>query len=181
MKITPLEIRSQEFKRVMRGFDTTEVRAFLEMVADEFETLNQENLSLSEKVNELNTKLEDYLRMEKTLRETLVTAQKVTAEFEENARKEAELIVKEAEIQAEKLMNDARQEVTRLRKELLQLKGQKESFIAKLRAMVQSQLELLQVLGVEEEITPGEQEELARGPVSKGRVQTASEKLTCQG
>ncbi|NVM02542.1 MAG: DivIVA domain-containing protein, partial [Candidatus Helarchaeota archaeon] len=39
MKLTPLDIKRQEFKKVMRGYDVIEVDAFLEMVADEYESL----------------------------------------------------------------------------------------------------------------------------------------------
>ena len=37
MKITPLDLRKQEFKKGMRGYDVHEVDAFLEMVAKEME------------------------------------------------------------------------------------------------------------------------------------------------
>lgn len=35
MKISPLEIRQQEFTKKMRGFDPDEVQSFLESLADE--------------------------------------------------------------------------------------------------------------------------------------------------
>ena len=35
MKITPLEIKRQQFKKVMRGFDPVEVETFLEMVSND--------------------------------------------------------------------------------------------------------------------------------------------------
>lgn len=163
MKITPLEIRSQEFKRAVRGFDVAEVRTFLEMVADEFEALNRENLNLTERAGELNTKLEDYQHMERTLQETLMAAQKIATESKDNAQKEAELIIKDAEIKAEKLMSEARQEVMGMKKELLDLKSQKESFIARLKSLVNSQLELLRVLESEEQEAIDERETLAEG------------------
>jgi len=39
LKITPLELKQQEFKRVMRGYDPVEVDTFLDMVGTEFEKI----------------------------------------------------------------------------------------------------------------------------------------------
>ena len=37
MKLTPLDIRKQEFKKLMRGYDPVEVDTFMEMVAADLE------------------------------------------------------------------------------------------------------------------------------------------------
>jgi len=37
MKISPLDIRRQRFKKALRGYDSAEVDAFLEMLADAWE------------------------------------------------------------------------------------------------------------------------------------------------
>ncbi len=39
MKITPLDIRKQEFKAGFKGYDKNEVNVFLEMIAKEMEEL----------------------------------------------------------------------------------------------------------------------------------------------
>jgi len=39
MRITPLDIKKQEFQTRMRGFDRAEVISFLEMVSEEMEEL----------------------------------------------------------------------------------------------------------------------------------------------
>ena len=53
MPITPLEIRKQEFRKMLRGYDPHEVRSFLEMVSTELESLLRENAGLNEKVKEI--------------------------------------------------------------------------------------------------------------------------------
>ncbi len=53
MKITPLEIKRQEFKKTMRGYDTIEVETFLEMVSNEMEELIHENRDQKDKIIEL--------------------------------------------------------------------------------------------------------------------------------
>jgi len=59
LRITPLDIRKQEFKRAVRGFDRDEVSMFLEMVAEEFESLLRENSRLNEETVKLRTQLQD--------------------------------------------------------------------------------------------------------------------------
>ena len=43
MKLSPIEIRKQEFKKSMRGYDTVEIDTFIELVANEYENLIKEN------------------------------------------------------------------------------------------------------------------------------------------
>ena len=69
MKITPLDIKKQEFKKIMRGFDPIEVETFLEMVAEEFEALIKDKNNLSDEVLKLKTQLQDYQEVEKTFKE----------------------------------------------------------------------------------------------------------------
>jgi len=42
MKVSPLNIKKQEFTRAMRGYDKEEVEAYLDKLADEFELLLKE-------------------------------------------------------------------------------------------------------------------------------------------
>ena len=43
MRITPLDIRRQNFRKTMRGYDADEVEAFLEMIPDEEKLPGEEN------------------------------------------------------------------------------------------------------------------------------------------
>ena len=87
MKITPLDIRRQEFDRKVRGIDPDEVATFLEMVANEYEVLIRDHAALKEQVGGLNDQVESFREMEKTLKDTLLSAQKARdeamSEFEE--------------------------------------------------------------------------------------------------
>ena len=57
MKLTPLDIKKQEFKRGLRGFDPIEVESFLEMVAEEYESAIREKNVLADEVLKLKTQL----------------------------------------------------------------------------------------------------------------------------
>ena len=144
MRLTPLDIRKQEFKKAMRGLDADEVHAFLATIADEYEAVINDNKALRERLLELDDKVQEYRNMEKTLRDTLLTAERVTVEAKENARREADLIVKEAQIEAEKAGRDVRHTAMKLRQEIQTLKQQKEGYLSRLRVLIESHIKFVE-------------------------------------
>lgn len=150
MKLTPLDIKKQEFKKNLRGYDPVEVDAFLEMVADEFESTLREKNQLADEVLRLRTQLQDYLQVEKTLKETLVNAQENVAVSKQTSQREADLILREAELKAEKIIENARMKLERLKNDILVIKAQKESFARRLRHLLESQIELINVLELDD-------------------------------
>jgi cell division initiation protein len=145
-----LDIKKQEFKRVMRGLDPEEVGAFLDMVADEFETLVRERNRSEEENLKLRTQLQDYQNVEKSLKQTLVTAQESVVHSRENSKREADILVREAELQSEKIIDDAKVKLAKLKNELLVVRAQKDSFARRLRHLLESQLELIGVLELDD-------------------------------
>ncbi len=152
MKLTPLDIRKQEFRKTLRGFDPIEVQTFLEMVGEEYEQVLQENKHLNNRIIELETKLKDFQETEKNLRETLLNVQEVKKQSEESSRRQADLLIKEAELKALEIIELARKQARKMRDEVSILKTQKESFINRLRQILISQIELLSVLEIDEAV-----------------------------
>ena len=107
MKLTPLDVRKQEFKKVMRGYDSVEVDTFMEMVSNEFEDLLKQQRDVRDRVTELETQLRDYRQIEKTLQQTLLQAQETTGKTYETARRDAESILREAEARAASIVEKA--------------------------------------------------------------------------
>lgn len=150
MKLTPIEIRKQEFKKSMRGYDSVEVDTFLELVAAEYENLIHENENLKKQLISIESELRHFKDVEKTLKQTLYNVQETSQLSKETSQKEATLIRREAELAALHLTEEARMEVRRMKEEVAALKQQKDSFIARLRHLLSSQMELLEVLGIDE-------------------------------
>jgi cell division initiation protein len=144
MRITPLDIRKQEFRKAMRGLDADEVYAFLSTVGDEYESILNDNKALRERLLELDDKVQEYRKMEKTLRDTLLTAERVTLESKENARREAGLIIKEAQFEAEKALRDINTDAMNLRQEVSQLRGQRESYLGRMKVIAESLLKFIE-------------------------------------
>jgi cell division initiation protein len=144
MRITPLDVRKQEFRKAMRGLDGDEVYAFLSTVADEYEAVLNDNKALRERLLELDDKVQEYRTIERTLRDTLLTAERVTVEAKDNARREATLIVKEAQLEAQKALRDITTEGARLRQEVQRLRSQRDAYIAKMKVVAESHVKFIE-------------------------------------
>jgi len=150
MKIMPIEIRNQEFKKTMRGYDPVEVETFLELIAGEYETLLNENERLQKELVSMEADLKHFREAEKTLKQTLYNVQKTSQQSKENSVKEANLIKKEAQLAAIQLVERARSEVHKMQEDVRALKRQKNSLITRLKHVLSSQIELLEVLSIDD-------------------------------
>lgn len=155
MRITPIDIRKQEFRRGMRGYDVDEVDTFLAMVADEMELLIGTAQKATDELTSLRERLAEYQQMEATMRETLVTVQKAAEQKKEAAQKEADIILKEAEVRAGTWIEEAHRSIREVKKELARLRGMRDSYVTRLKMLVQAQLDMLKVAEMEDE-TPEE-------------------------
>jgi len=147
LKLTPIDIRKWEFKKGLRGYDKYEVQAFLELAAEEFEKLQQDRREFEQKSKRLEKEIEEYRRVEKSLQDTLVSAKETTDRSMENSRKEAELIVGDAELHADKILEGARKKASRIEDEITRLTVLRDSFSVKLKSILSSQVELLDMFG----------------------------------
>ncbi len=150
MRLTPLDIKKQEFKNAFRGYDSLEVETFLEMVANEYEELLNERNQLKNDTLILQTQLKDYQQVEQTLKQTLVNAQESVNKSRVNTEKEANLTLYEAELKAEKIIEKARRELEKIKNELILVRSQKETFTNRLKHLLESQIELIEVLKIDD-------------------------------
>jgi len=155
LRIAPVDIRNQQFKKVVRGADAEEVRIFLGIVADELEQVINKERDLEQQVTTLEAQVDEYKKVERALRDTLLTAERVSSESRENSRKEAELLLRDAELKAERILDDASRRAGELRREIVDLRNQKDIYVARLRSLVETQLKILRFHSVDME----EQEE----------------------
>ena len=118
MKVTPLDLRQQRFKTVMRGYDRGEVQAFLLEAADDYENALRENDKLHQDVAKLDAVLGEHRGQERNLRNTLLTAQKLADEIKEHAQAESALIVREAESRADMLLQRSQARLEDVQREI---------------------------------------------------------------
>jgi len=144
MKISPMDIQRQAFGRKMRGLDADEVRAYLNIVAEEVATLQMERDRLHHEVQEVRSLLEEHRQ-----RETLLMAQRVSEEIKENARKQGETVIKEAEIQSDHLIELAQSRAHEVERGILDLRAHRTSLRTDVRALI---TRLTRILDLQEEV-----------------------------
>lgn len=140
--LTPLEIQKQLFNKSFKGYNISEVRGYLHLVAEEIETLVKDVDRLSRENSMIREELHEHNQRERILKDTLMAAQQVSEEVKNNARKEAELIVKDAELLSERLVGQAMNRVADLQRMIQDLKIERRGA----RNKLQSTLDTIQQL-----------------------------------
>ena len=148
MRITPHDIRQQQFTvRMFRGFDPSEVDAFLEDVADDYEALLKENQLLKEQIATQEERSRGVIERERNLQDVLVTTQRVVDEMKAATKREAELIVREAELRGEKAVEAARGEEGKVRVEIQSLKRLRRQLVEDFNATLERYRRMLLMEG----------------------------------
>lgn len=146
MKISPLDIKKQEFAKKFRGYSPDEVHSYLEMVAVEYEDMIRKSRDLEQKVGMLEERLDHYKRMENVLQETLITTQRAAEETKAAAEKRAKTIISEAKMEAQRIANENNEKLGKVRRDIADLTNQRDSFAVSFRSLLESQISLLNIL-----------------------------------
>jgi cell division initiation protein len=145
MTLTPVEIRHIKLARGPFGYRRRQTDELLDEIAASFEDVWRERADLSDEVEHLEADLLRHRELEALLRTTLVSAEKAAATLKEDARRQADLIVSEANAEARAITRRARTEHERL-----------EEDVRRLRVLLRSALETIQVEPAEEPQKPAE-------------------------
>lgn len=156
--LTPLDVRKKrgDFRRTFRGYDPEEVDTFLELVAERFEELVKENLTLSERTERLQEQVSSQLGRERAVQEALVTAQELRDDIRDQAQREAEeirhaaereaeLVRKEAEAEGERIVARARRQLEERKDALDELERKRLRFLRSFRGLLQRELDVVEV------------------------------------
>jgi cell division initiation protein len=143
MKLSSLDIRKQEFSRSLRGYDLDEVDAFLNLISTQWQELTDELRRTEEKVREQQLKLDHYMKVEEALEEALKTARTSARQTLEHAEKRAAETLKESESRAQAILREAESERHAIRLETTRFKMRHKEVVAKLRAFLMSEMEML--------------------------------------
>ena len=138
MKVTPLDLRQQRFKTVMRGYDRGEVQAFLLSVAADYENALRDMDKLRQDVTKLDAVLSEHRGQERNLRNTLLTAQKHADDVRETAQKEAGLIIREAEGQRDLILQKAQLRLDEVQREIDGLRHKRREVENDIEALVKT-------------------------------------------
>jgi cell division initiation protein len=150
MKITSWEVKNQKFRKKFKGYDPVEVDSFLEILGGEIEDGTRELNLLKDKTTTLENKLSEYQGMEQTLQNVILTTQKTAEELKKNAEKEAELLIREARLKSERLLEESNSKLSDLKRSLSELRGLKDSYLFRLKSILEMHKNLLDGLEKDE-------------------------------
>ena len=146
MKITPLDIKKQEFGKKFKGYSTEEVDSYLQTLADEFEEALKKNLELEEKISSLEGRLSSYTKLENVLQNTLVNSQQSAEELKSSAEQKARIITDQARLTADRMLSDARLELVNVRREIEDLRHQRDAFVVSFKSLLETQHAMLEII-----------------------------------
>ena len=133
--LTPLDIRRQEFRKTLRGYDTLGVEDFRIRVADALERAIRDRQVLEERLASLSEQLRVFREREKAMNEALVAAQQLRQETRAAAEREGQAIVRDAEVQA-----------NAVKARMAETERQFQQYVGGFRALLERQLAELRAL-----------------------------------
>ncbi len=145
MKLSPSDIRQQEFIKQFRGYQKNEVRAFLDIAADAVESLTQTSHDLEKQLaaaRDETERLHSALRAKDQAIEEL--KQKLVAAAETaHANMETAMTIESAKAEADKIVREARATLAKMETEIEFLSEKRTKMLALFRAYLMSQLAAL--------------------------------------
>ena len=157
---TAEEIRQITFEKVMRGYRTEDVEAFIENIADEFDSLEKEKKDLEEKLYVLAEKVEQYKQEEESIKTTLINAQRLGESIVADAKTKADTVIREATIKKNDIISSAYAEIEGTDEVLHRLKKEVSDFKRTVLGLYKSHIEILGTL-------PEEKEKVVEEPVEE--------------
>ena len=156
MRIAPLDLRQHKFKPAFRGFDKTDVVAFLTEAADDYEHALREIDRLRSDLSRMESLLADHREREATLRATLTTAQRLADDMKEAAQAEAKMIVREAQGRADLLLQKAQGRLEEIEREINEMKLRRKDVEGTLESAIQSLYHALEFIREQDQQKEGE-------------------------
>ena len=144
--LTPLDIRKQEFRKTLRGYDTLGVEDFQIRVADALERAFRERQVLEERVAALTEQLRVFREREKAMNDALVAAQQLRQETRDSAEREGQVIVREAQADAKRMLDEAKSAQRAVEARMAETERQFQQYVGGFRALLERQLAELRAL-----------------------------------
>ena len=138
MRIAPMDLRQQRFRTALRGFDRTEVVAFLTEAADDYEHALREIDRLRQDFLRMEALLTEHRDREANLRNTLLTAQRLADEVRTAADNEGKMIVREAEGRADLLVQRASLRLEEIERDITELRLRRRDVEGSLESSIQA-------------------------------------------
>jgi DivIVA domain-containing protein len=139
-QLTPQDVRTHDFARVVRGYDRTQVDEFKQRLAEEIDRLTRARVQAEERLKSAQDQLRAYRERERALNEALVAAQQLRADTRTQAEQEAAIVLREAQVEGAKLVDRAKLDEQMVRERTEDAVRQFNAYVAAFRVMLERQL-----------------------------------------
>ena len=156
MRIAPLDLRNQRFKKAIRGLDPTEVMAFLTEAAGDYEHALREVDRLRMDLVRTETLLAEHRVREQNLRNTLETAQRLADEMKQAAQNEAKMVVREGQGRADLLLQKAQARLEDVERHINELRLRRRDVEGTLETSIQTLYHALEYIRDQDRQPEGE-------------------------
>lgn len=138
MNVSPLDLRQQRFRRILRGYDPVEVSSFLIAVADDYEQALRETDKLRQDLVRMEAILAEHREHEQGLKSTLMAAQKLADDIKSGAKEEAQRIVREAQTRSNLLLEKTQARLEDIQRAIDGLKLKRKDVETSVEATIQT-------------------------------------------
>jgi DivIVA domain-containing protein len=139
-RLTPLDVRTQQFSRAVRGYDRGQVDEFMRRLSEELESLLRDKGQHEERLRSAQDQLRAFRDRERAMNEALVAAQQLRADTKEQAERQAGLVLAEARAEADRIVERAKREEALVRERTESAARQFKAYVASFRALLQRHL-----------------------------------------
>ena len=139
----------KKFSSSFKGYNKSEVNAFINEVTEEYEHMLNELKRKDLKIKDLEDKLVRYQNMENTLNRALLVAEDASNQIKRMARDESKSIVDDARKNASRIVNDALLKAQKLENDAEELRRKIILFKKRFRTAVENELEAIEQIDEE--------------------------------
>ena len=133
----------KKFNTSFRGYEKSEVNAFVSKVADQYESMLNNLKARDSKIEELNEKLKRYQDMESTFNRAIIMAEDTSSQMKRLARNEANSIINDAKSNASRIINNALLKSEKIEQESQTLRRRVNLMKNRLRQALEEELAII--------------------------------------
>lgn len=126
MILSSKDIKKRDFKKSLRGYDTDELDAFLEIISTHYDKLVLENRNQSDRIKSLLQDIDLYKENELNLQKAIIKSQEVGEQIIENAKRKSEIMIREADLEVRTIKQKLDDELLNKKQELEEIKQRNE-------------------------------------------------------
>jgi len=138
--LTPQDVRTQDFARVIRGYDRAQVDEFKQRLAAEIDRLTRARVQAEERLKSAQDQLRSHRERERAVHEALIAAQELRSDLRAQAEQEAAVIVREAHVEAAKIVDRAKLDHQLVCERTEDAVRQFNAYVASFRLLLERQL-----------------------------------------